>query len=77
METLKNILPYAQVILAILVVAGVLLQQSEAGLGGAFGMDAAGTAFRTKRGAERVFFIGTIVLAILFVATSIVALIVR
>lgn len=77
METLKVILPWIQVVLAILVVTGVLLQQSEAGLGGAFGMDAPGTAFHTKRGAEKVLFIGTIAVSILFVAFSLAALFVR
>ena len=77
MELLKNILPYFEVIFAILGVTGVLLQQSEAGLGGAFGMDAAGTAFHTKRGAEKVLFIATIIIGILFVANSIAELIIR
>ncbi|MES2953647.1 MAG: preprotein translocase subunit SecG [Patescibacteria group bacterium] len=77
METLRNILPYLEVVFAILTVTGVLLQQSEAGLGGAFGMDAAGTGFHTKRGAEKVLFIATIVIAVLFVANSVTILLVR
>ncbi len=46
----------------------VMLQTSEGGLGSAFG---GGEVFHTKRGVERVFFIATIILAILFVLTSI------
>ncbi len=74
MELLTKIQPWAQIILSILLIGAVLLQQSEAGLGSAFGGDQSGQAFRTKRGLEKWMFIATIVLAILFGATAIAAL---
>lgn len=74
METLKTILPWIQIVLATLIVAGVLLQQSDAGLGSSFGMDSRAGSFRTKRGLEKFIFVGTIIVAILFVVFSVVAL---
>lgn len=62
------------IIIAIALIAVVLLQSSTGGLGSAFG---GGEAYRTKRGAERVVFIATIVLAVLFLTTSITVFIVR
>ena len=63
-------LPYIQVLLSILLVAGILLQRSEASLGAAFGSgDAGGTRF-SRRGFEKILFNGTIVLAVLFAASA-------
>ena len=64
-------MPYIQIVLSILLVLGILLQQSEAALGGAFGGgDSFSSSYHTKRGAEKTIFIATIVIAIIFVATS-------
>jgi len=52
----------------------ILLQSSKGGLGGGLG---AGEFYRSKRGAERVVFSGTIILAVLFFITSIVSLFVH
>lgn len=68
-----NALTYVQIGLATLLIIAILLQQSEGGLGAMFGGDDAGPR-RTRRGAERVLFDATIVLAILFAVTSIFAL---
>lgn len=46
----------------------ILLQQKGSGLGAGFGGE--GTIYRTKRGAEKVIFRLTIILAVLFLATS-------
>ena len=62
------------VLVAIGLVTLVLLQTSKGGLGSAFG---GGEVYRTRRGAERVVFMGTIVLSVLFLVTSIVTLILR
>ena len=51
-------------ILAVLLIILVLIQQKGSGLGSLFGGDDA--VYRTKRGAEKVIFIATIVIAILF-----------
>ncbi len=68
---MQNILPYIQAILSVILVVGILLQRSEAGLGSAFGSDTLGNAKYSRRGFEKLLFNVTIVIAILFVVTSI------
>lgn len=65
---LHRILSIAQIVLAILVVGAILLQNKGTTLGGAFGGE--GNVYSTKRGAERVIFIATIVLAALFAGVA-------
>jgi preprotein translocase subunit SecG len=70
--TAVHIVSVGQIVLAVLLICGVLLQQSDAGLGGAFGGgDGFSSGHHTKRGAERTIFISTIVIAILFAVSSI------
>ncbi len=69
--SVTHIIPYIQIVLSVLLMGGVLLQQSEAGLGGAFGGgDGFSSGNHTKRGPEKVIFIATVIIAILFAATS-------
>ncbi len=63
-----NPLTIAQSIFAILLVILILLQQRGTALGGAFG--GSGEFYGTKRGAERVIFRATIVVAALFLGTA-------
>ncbi len=72
-----GVLPYIQIALSVLLVLFVLLQQTGASLGGAFGGDNFSAAYNTRRGAEKFFFRATIVTAVLFAAASFLALIVR
>lgn len=72
METLMAALPYAQIVLSLLLIAGIVLQQRGAGLGGAFGGDNFASTFYKRRGAEKFLFNATIVIAVLFVLTAIV-----
>ena len=65
----------AQMILAIALISSILLQQRGTGLGGAFGGEV--TAYRSRRGIERTLFRMTVVLAILFVAFSLLNLVPR
>lgn len=74
MSVLANILPWMQVILAVLLVIAVLLQRSQEGLGSAFGGGSGGGVFHAKRGAEKFLFISTIVLAGLFIILNILNL---
>ncbi len=71
MTTLKALLPYAEIILSLLLIIGVVLQQRGAGLGGAFGGDNFASTFYKRRGAESFLFNATIVVGVLFVATAI------
>ena len=76
MQTLASVLPYIQIGLSVLLIAAVLLQQSAAGLGGAFG-DNFSAGFHTKRGFEKTLFNASIVIAFLFVLSALVALLIR
>jgi len=67
---MASILPFIQIVLSLLLIGGVLLQRSEAGLGSAFGADGISMARYTRRGFERFLFIGTIVIAALFAITA-------
>jgi preprotein translocase subunit SecG len=69
--SITGVIPYVQIILSVLLVTGVLLQQSEAGLGSGFGGgDGFSSGHHTKRGAEKFIFVATIVVAVVFAATS-------
>ena len=69
---MQNILYTVQIIISILLVVVILMQQKGSGLGSAFGGE--GAVYRTKRGAEKLIFRLTIILAILFLATAVASL---
>jgi preprotein translocase subunit SecG len=71
MTTFIKYIPYAQMGLALLLVIGILLQQRGAGLGATFG--GSGMGYSTKRGAEKVIFQATIVIAVLFITACVLA----
>ena len=75
METLDAIMPYVQIALSILLVLIIVLQQTGAGLGGAFGGDNFSAAYHTRRGSEKWLFYASIVIGVLFGATAILALV--
>jgi protein translocase SecG subunit len=61
-----------QVVIAILLILAILSQQRSAGLSATFGGQ--GGFHVSKRGAEKILFRFTIILAILFVASSVIYL---
>lgn len=71
---MKSIIILIHILVSVGLIGLILLQSSQGGLGSAFG---GGEAYRTKRGAERIVFIGTIVLAVLFLITSVTTFLVR
>lgn len=74
MSFISNILPYIQVGLSVIMIACILLQTSSTGLGGAFGGgDSFDSSYHTRRGFEKVLFNATIVIAILFALSSLLA----
>jgi len=75
MALLHGVLPLAQIVLAILLMAAVLLQRTGASLGGAFGADNFSSGFHTRRGLEKTLFNATIVLGILFAISALIALV--
>lgn len=73
---MKSLLPYVQIILSVLLVGAVLLQRTGSQLGGAFGGgDNMSSAHHTRRGFEKVLFITTIVIGILFAVSALLSLI--
>lgn len=72
MEALVSALPYALIVLSILLIVGIVLQQRGATLGGAFGGDNFASTFYKRRGAEKFLFNATIVIAILLVLAAII-----
>ncbi|MEK7588501.1 MAG: preprotein translocase subunit SecG [Patescibacteria group bacterium] len=77
MNVIANILPYAQIILGVILVMSILLQQSGSGVGGAMGSGDMSTFHSTRRGFEKFLFIVSIVCAILFVLAALLAIIVK
>ncbi len=71
MEALVSALPYAEIILSILLIVGIVLQQRGATLGGAFGGDNFASTFYKRRGAEKFLFDATIVVALLLVLSAV------
>ncbi|MEK7138124.1 MAG: preprotein translocase subunit SecG [Patescibacteria group bacterium] len=71
MDIIIKYIPYAQIGLALLLIIGILLQQRGAGLSSTFG--GSGVGYSTKRGAEKVIFQFTIVIAVLFITACILA----
>lgn len=73
--TLAGILPYIQLLLSVLLICSILLQQTGASLGGAFGGDNFSAAYHTRRGSELFLFWASIVIAVLFAATALLTLV--
>jgi protein translocase SecG subunit len=71
---LSNVLPWIQIVLSVLLVIGVLMQQSGTELGGAFGGSDGSATYHKKRGAEKFFFVFTIVVAILFAGSTLLSI---
>lgn len=72
---MSNIFNIGQIIVSVILTISILLQQRGSSLSGAFGGE--GNIYRTKRGFERVLFIATIVLAVLFIGSTMFRIIFR
>jgi protein translocase SecG subunit len=73
---MTSYLPYIQIILAVLIIAAILLQQSDASSGGVFGgADNWNAGYHTRRGFEKVIFNLTIILGVLFAVLSVIAIV--
>jgi protein translocase SecG subunit len=70
-----NIFSVVTIILAIILIGLVILQSKGSGIGTTFGGDMG--FYGTKRGAEKMLFIFTIVVALLFFLCSLVSIIVQ
>ena len=68
---MATILPVLQIILSVLLIAGIILQSSSAGLGGAFGgSDSVDAGYHTRRGFDKWLFNGTVIFGVLFALVS-------
>ncbi len=76
MNTVVELLPYAQIVLSIILIGAVILQQTGSSLGGAFGGDNFSAGFHKRRGFEKLLFNATIIIAVLFGVTAFMALII-
>ena len=74
-----SIIVVGQAITAIAVIVLVLLQNRSSGAGGAFGGGGGGGGdfLKQRRGAEKILFIATVILASVFAILSVVNLILR
>jgi len=72
---ITQILPIAQIVVSVLLIIAILLQQKGGGLGNAFG--GIGASYHTKRGFEKILFILTVVLAVLFFALTVASLVLK
>ena len=77
MRLLTEVLPYAEIILSVVLVLAIMLQQSGAGVGGALGGGDGGSFHHTRRGFEKFLFILTIVCAILFALFAFFSIVVK
>lgn len=67
---MQTTLQIIQIILSILLIAGILMQSKTSGLSGAFGGDDSTGAFQTRRGLEKTLFQFTLGLAVSFAVIS-------
>lgn len=67
---MKEIITVIQLLTAAVLIFLILIQSKGTGLGNIFG--GSGESYRSKRGAEKIFFLATIATAVFFLAISIV-----
>ena len=70
---MTQIITIVQIILSILLIASILLQQR--GTGSSAIMGGSSASYYTNRGFEKILYVSSIVLAILFIAASIISII--
>ena len=76
MVLVAKMLPYAQIIISVVLVSAVLLEQSGAEVGGALG--GSGESFHhTRRGFEKFLFYLSMVCAILFALSAFLSIVIK
>ena len=71
---MTNIISIAQIIISLIVIVLILLQERSSGMSGIFG-GGESEFYQTRRGLERLIFIATVVLVVIFAALSILNLV--
>jgi preprotein translocase subunit SecG len=77
MNLVAAFLPYAQIIVSVILVTAILLQQSAAGVGGALGGGDTGTFHSTRRGFEKFLFYVSLSCAVLFALLALMSIMVK
>lgn len=72
---MKTVITFVQFGSALFLIIAILLQQRGTGLSLTFGGE--GNVYRTKRGVEKILFITTILIALLFFASSLGAVFIK
>ena len=76
MNMITHVLPWIQLALAVLLVISILIQRPADGIDGSvLGGSGSSMTYFSRRGAEKVLFIATIVIAVLFVASALLSLV--
>lgn len=71
---MQSLLFWGQIGVSVLLIGAILLQQRGTGLGASFG--GSGQFYRSKRGFEKILFLATIILAVVFSLTAMANLII-
>lgn len=72
---MNTVIVVTQIILSIVFIAAILLQTRGTGLGSVLG--GSGASYRSRRGVEKILFFATIIVAALFLLTSMINLLVE
>lgn len=72
---MRQFLTIFQVVVSVLLVGIILMQEKGVGLSATFG--GGGEFFKSKRGIDKVLFVGTVVLSALFILTSLAFIFVK
>ncbi|MBI4100220.1 preprotein translocase subunit SecG [Candidatus Microgenomates bacterium] len=69
------VLPALQIVISLVLIIFILLQEKGGGLGSAWG--GSGEFYRSRRGVEKILFYATIIIASLFLISSVVGVVVN
>lgn len=72
---MKIAITFIQIIVSVVLLLAILLQSKGTGLGSAFG--GGGEIYRTKRGVEKILYLSTIVLVVIFLLSSLASVLIR
>lgn len=72
---MRSFLVIFQIVVSILLIITILVQEKGVGLSAAFG--GGGEFYRSKRGVDRILFIFTVILSVLFIITSVAFIFVK
>lgn len=77
MNLVAKFLPYAEIIISVILIISILLQETSANAGGAFGGSESQTFHHTRRGFEKFLFYLSIICAILFALLAFLSIIIK